>query len=106
MKLVKAAASVLFNFTRISLEESTTPSEDEIISVAVALVESLKTLLERDSSEDKELQRLLLVCLGGFVVFGKQSEAVREVLGGIDAVDILRRADFSVAKEVIGLIEG
>jgi hypothetical protein len=44
--------------------------------------------------------------LGGVVIFGKQSEAVKEVLGGIEAVDVLKRADFSVAKEVIGLIEG
>jgi hypothetical protein len=106
MKLVKAAASALFNFTRISLEESIFPDEDEIISIAVALVESLKTLLEKDPSEDKELQRLLVVCLGGFVIFGKQSEAVKEVLGGIEAVAILKKADFSAAKEVIGLLEG
>jgi PUL domain len=106
MKLVKAAASALFNFSRISLEESIIPGEDEIISIAVALVESLKNLLDKESTEDKELQRLMVVCLGGFVIFGKQSEAVKEVLTGIEAMEILKKADFSVATEVIGLIEG
>lgn len=105
MKLVKAAASALFNFSRISLEESIIPGEDEIISIVVALVESLKNSFAKQSTDDKELQRLLVVCLGGFVIFGKQSEAVREVLAGIDAIDILKKADFSVSKEVIGLLE-
>jgi hypothetical protein len=105
MKLVKAAASALFNFSRISLEESIIPGEDEIISIVVALVESLKNSFAQQSTDDKELQRLLVVCLGGFVIFGKQSEAVKEVLAGIEAVDILEKADFSVSKEVIGLLE-
>ena|SRR5205085_1077952 len=105
MKLVKAAASALYNFSRISLEESIIPGEDEIISIVVALVESLKNSFAKQSTEDKELQRLLVVCLGGFVILGKQSEAVKEVLAGIEAMDILKKADFSVSKEVIGLLE-
>jgi hypothetical protein len=70
-KLVKAAASALFNLSRVSLEESVSPGEDETISIVVALVESLKILVEKDTTESKELIRLLVVCLGGFVVLGE-----------------------------------
>jgi desumoylating isopeptidase 1 len=105
-KLVKAAASALFNLSRISLEESVTPTEDETISIVVALVESLKTLVEKDTTETKELLRLLVVCLGGFVVLGRDSDTVKEVLGGIEAAEVLRKVDGAVALEVISLMEG
>jgi hypothetical protein len=105
-KLVKAAASALFNLSRVSLEESVSPGEDETISIVVALVESLKILVEKDTTESKELIRLLVVCLGGFVVLGRESSTVKEVLGGIEAADVLRKAEGAVALEVIGLIEG
>lgn len=105
-KLVKAAASALFNLSRTSLEESVTPTEDETISIVVALVESLKTLVEKDSTETKELLRLLVVCLGGSVVLGKDSDTVKEVLAGIEAAEVLRKVDGAVALEVISLIEG
>jgi hypothetical protein len=105
-KLVKAAASALFNLSRTSLEESVTPTEDETISTVVALVESLKTLVEKDTTETKELLRLLVVCLGGFVVLGRGSDTVKEVLGGIEAAEVLRKVDGAVALEVVSLIEG
>jgi hypothetical protein len=105
-KLVKAAASALFNLSRVSLEESVSLGEDETISIVVALVESLKILVEKDTTESKELIRLLVVCLGGFVVLGRESSTVKEVLGGIEAAEVLRRVEGAVAMEVIGLIEG
>jgi hypothetical protein len=90
----------------LGLAESIAPSEDEILSVAVALVESLKVLTERKSPDTKELERLLVVCIGGYVILGKDSVAIKEVLEGIEAVDIMTGAGGSVSNEVIGLIKG
>jgi len=106
LNLVKAAAAALFNLSRLGLAESIAPSEDEILSVAVALVESLKVLTERKSPDTKELERLLVVCIGGYVILGKDSVAIKEVLEGIEAVDIMTGAGGSVSNEVIGLIKG
>jgi len=104
LNLVKAAASALFNLSRLSLEESVAPGEDEILSIVVALVESLKTLLEKKSEESKGLERLLVVCIGGYIVLGRDSGAIKEVLEGIEAGDIIGRIDGSVSKEVINLL--
>jgi hypothetical protein len=106
LNLVKAAAAALFNLSRLSLAESIAPGEDEILSVVVALVESLKVLTERKSSDTKELERLLVVCIGGYLIRGKDSVAIKEVLEGIEAVDIIKGAGGSVSNEVIGLIKG
>jgi PUL domain len=102
--LVKPATSALFNLSRLSLEESISPNEDEIISVLVALVEALKTVLEREPQE-KELQRLLVVCIGGFIVLGRDSATVRDVFGGVDAGEVIGRVEGDISKEVIGLVE-
>jgi hypothetical protein len=106
LNLVKAAAATLFNLSRLSLAESVAPGEDEILSVVVALVESLKVLTERKSSDTKELERLLVVCIGGYVILGKDSVAIKEVLEGIEAVDIITGAGGSVSNEAIELIKG
>jgi hypothetical protein len=106
LNLVKAAAAALFNLSRLSIAESVAVGEDEILSVVVALVESLKVLTERKSSDTKELERLLVVCIGGYVILGNDSVAIKEVLEGIEAVDIITGAGGSVSEEVIGLIKG
>ena len=104
LHLVKAAASVLFNLLRLSLEESVGPGEDEILSIVVALVESLKTLVEKKSTDSKDLERLLVVCIGGYIILGRDSSAIKEVLEGIEAGDIIRKIDGYVSKEVISLL--
>lgn len=104
MNLVKAAASALFNLSRQCLEESIPPSEDEILSIVVALVESLKTLLEKKAGENKELERLLVVCIGGFIVLGRDSMTIKEVLDGIEAGEIIGRIDGTVSKEILDLM--
>ena len=104
MKLLKAAASTLFNLSRLSLEESVGPSEDEIISILVALVESLKKLVENDASDYKDLQRLLVVCIGGFLVLGRDSITVKEVLEGIEAADIIMKVEGETSHEVVKLV--
>ena len=103
-KLVKASSSALFNISRLCLEESHPLAADEFISIVVALVESLRTVLEKDAPEEKELERLLIVCLGGFMVLGRGMEGVKEVLGGVEASDVLGRSKMGVAKEVVELI--
>ena len=100
MKLVKGAASGLFNLSRLSLEESVAPSDDEIISTLVALVESLRMLLEKDVQEGKDLQRLLVVCIGGFIVLGKDTDTIKQVLGGVDAVEVIQKVAGAVSQEV------
>ena len=104
MNLVKAAASALFNLSRQCFEESIPPSEDEILSIVVALVESLKTLLEKKAGENKELERLLVVCIGGFIVLGRDSVTIKEVLDGIEAGEIIGRIDGAVSKEILDLM--
>lgn len=106
MNLVKAAASALFNLSRQSLEESIFPGEDEILSIVVALVESLKTFSEKNGSgnNNKDLERLLVVCIGGFIVLGRDSLTIKEVLEGIEAGDIIGRIDGDVSKEVLSLL--
>jgi PUL domain len=104
MNLVKAAASALFNLSRQCFEESIPPGEDEILSIIVALVESLKTLLEKKAGENKELERLLVVCIGGFIVLGRDSVTIKEVLDGIEAGEIIGRIDGAVSKEILGLM--
>jgi hypothetical protein len=104
LNLVKASASALFNLSRLSLEESVVPDEDEILSIVIALVESLKTLLEKKSEDSQALERLLVVCIGGYIVLGRDSSAIKEVLEGIEARDIIGRIDGSVSKEVISLL--
>jgi hypothetical protein len=106
LNLVKAAAAALFNLSRLSLAESVALGEDEILSVVVALVESLKVMTERKSPETKELERLLVVCIGGYVILGKDSAAIKEVMEGIEAVDIITGAGGSVSDEVVGLLKG
>jgi PUL domain len=104
LNLVKAAASALFNLSRLSLEESVPPGEDEILSIVVALVESLKTILEKNVVQSKELERLILVCIGGFVILAKDSNAIKEVLEGIEAKDIIGKIDGTVSEEIISLL--
>lgn len=106
LNLVKAAAAALFNLSRLSLAESVALGEDEILSVVVALVESLKVMTERKSPETRELERLLVVCIGGYVILGKDSAAIKEVMEGIEAVDIITGAGGSVSDEVVGLLKG
>jgi PUL domain len=105
LNLVKAAASALFNLSRVSLEESVPPGEDEILSIVVALVESLKTLLDKKAQERKDLERLLIVCLGGYLVLGSDSTTINEVLEGIEAIDVIKRMEGSVPKEVVNMIQ-
>lgn len=106
LKLVKTATAALFNISRLSLEESVGPGEDEIISVVVALVESLKMILANDSEgKEAELERLLTVCLGGFILLGKDSEGLKEILAGIEASEVVKDVKGSVAKEVTSMIE-
>ena len=81
------------------------PSEDDILSVTVALVESLKILVEKGATESKDLERLLVVSIGGFVVLANDSSSIREVLEGIEAVKIMAKVNTPVANEVIGLIK-
>jgi hypothetical protein len=100
-KLVKAAASALFNLSRLYLVESGSPAEDHVISIVMALADSLRTLLDKQSPEDLELVRLTVVCLGGFVVFGKNSSSVKEILGGIEAVDVVKRFNGVEGTEVV-----
>jgi len=102
-KLVKAATSALFNVSKLCFEESSSIGDDEIISIIVALVESIKNL--KGGKKEGDLQRLLTVCVGGYVTLGRESEGVKEILAGIDAVDVLKRIDGSIAEEVIGFIE-
>ena len=102
--LVKASASALFNLSRQSLEESVSPDEDEILSILVALVEALKTLQEKNAADNKELGRLLVVCIGGYIVLGKDSSTIKEVLEGIEAKDIIGKIDGAVSKEVLSLM--
>jgi hypothetical protein len=104
LKLVKAAASALFNLSRLYLVESMSPGEDDVISIAVALVESLRTLLGKENVEDMELVRLTVVCLGGFVVLGKDSGSVKEVLDGVEAVDVVKKFKGVEGTEVAALI--
>jgi hypothetical protein len=104
LNLVKAGASALFNLSRQSLEESVSPGEDEILSILVALVEALKTLQEQNAADNKELGKLLVVCIGGYIVLGKDSSTIKEVLEGIEARDIIGKIDGAVPKEVLGLM--
>ena len=106
LNLVKAAAAALFNLSRMGLAESIAPGEDEILSVVVALVESLKVLTERKSPDTKELERLTVVCIGGYIVLGRDSSAIKEVMEGIEAVDVITGSGGSVSDEVVGLIKG
>jgi len=106
-KLIKAVAAAFFNIARLSLEESVAPDEDEIISIVVALVESLKNMrVNETEKKDPELERLLVVCLGGFILLGRDSEGTKEILGGVEAIDVLKGIEGALAGEVIGLIEG
>jgi len=106
LKLVKTATAALFNISRLSLEESVGPGEDEIISVVVALVESLKTILANGSErKEAELERLLTVCLGGFILLGRDSEGLKEILAGIEASEVVKGVKGSVAEEVTSMIE-
>ena len=104
LNLIKAAAAALFNLSRLSLAESSAPGEDEILSIVVALVESLKGLTERKSPDTKELERLMVVCIGGYLVLGRDSSAIKEVMAGIEAVDIIQGVGGSVSDDVVGLI--
>jgi len=104
LNLIKAAAAALFNLSRLSLAESSAPGEDEILSIVVALVESLKGLTERKSPDTKELERLMVVCIGGYLVLGRDSSAIKEVMAGIEAVDIIQGVRGSVSDDVVGLI--
>jgi len=105
-KLVRAAATALFNISRLGLDESVVPGDDEIISTVVALVESVKNIgSSEDEKKDAELERLLVVCLGGFIISGRDSDGLKEILGGIEATDVLKGVKGTVAEEVIGLIE-
>jgi len=73
----------------------------------VAVVETLKTLLQKpDAGESKELQRLLVVCIGGYVLLAKESSAVREILSGVEAGDVIGLVEGGVSQEVVGLISG
>jgi uncharacterized protein YegL len=81
------------------------PTEDDVIAIVVALVQSLRTLLESDP-QDLELVRLLVVCLGGFVVLGKEFTSVKEVLVEIGAVDIVKKFKRVEGDEVAALLGG
>lgn len=73
----------------------------------MAVVETLKTLLQKpDAGESKELQRLLVVCIGGYVLLAKESSAVREILSGVEAGDVIGLVEGGVSQEVVGLISG
>jgi hypothetical protein len=102
-KLVKAASSALFNLSRQSIDEAVAPGEDEILSVLVALVEALKTIQEK-APENKDLERLIVVCLGGYLVLGRDSSSIKEIMEGIEAKDILSKVDGDVAGEVMSLL--
>jgi len=103
--LVKAAASALFNLSLLSINESMAPGEDEILSIVVALVESLKTMLEKKAIESKDLERLFVVCIGGFVVLASDSSTIKEVLEGIEAVEVIKGVNGSVSSEVVELLQ-
>jgi hypothetical protein len=106
LRLVKAGAAALFNIARLCLTESLAPGEDDIISIVVALVESLKNIEGIDSDKKiQDLERLFVVSLGGFILLGRESEGVKEILSGIEATDVLKNIQGEIVKEVIGLID-
>ena len=101
---MKAASSALFNLSRQSMDEVVAPGEDEILSILVALVEALKTIKDKNVSESKDLERLMVVCIAGYLVLGTESSLIKEVMEGVEAKDILSRVDGEVAREAIGLL--
>ena len=104
LNLAKAASSALFNLSRQSIDEAVSPGEDEILSILVALTEALKNLHEKRVSESRDLARLVVVCFGGYLVLGRDSSSIKEIMEGIEAKDILSKFDGDVANEVIGLL--
>jgi hypothetical protein len=103
-KLVKAGTSALFNLSKLSFEESSPIGEDELTAIIVALVEGLKNLEDVKGKEGGELERLLTVCVGGYTTLGKEHEGIKEVLTGIDALDVLETIGGPIAEEVSTLI--
>jgi hypothetical protein len=104
LNLAKAASSALFNLARQSIDEAVSPGEDEILSILVALIEALRTLQEKSASESRDLERLIVVCVGGYLVLGRDSSSIKEVMEGVEAKDILSKVSGDVAKEVVGLL--
>jgi hypothetical protein len=104
LNLAKAASSALFNLARQSIDEAVSPGEDEILSILVALIEALRTLQEKSASESRDLERLIVVCVGGYLVLGRDSNSIKEVMEGVEAKDILSKFSGDVAKEVISLL--
>ena len=86
------------------MDEAVAPGEDEILSILVALVEALKTIKDKNVSESKDLERLMVVCIAGYLVLGTESSLIKEVMEGVEAKDILSRVDGEVAREAIGLL--
>ena len=101
---MKAASSALFNLSRQSIDEAVAPGEDEILSILVALVEALKTIKGKNASESKDLERLMVVCIAGYMVLGSDSSLIKEVMEGVEAKDVLSKIDGEAAKEAIGLL--
>lgn len=104
LNLAKAASSALFNLARQSIDEAVSPGEDEILSILVALIESLRTLQEKRASESRDLERLIVVCVGGYLVLGRDSSSIKEVMEGVEAKDILSKVSGDVSKEVVNLV--
>jgi hypothetical protein len=104
LNLAKAASSALFNLARQSIDEAVSPGEDEILSILVALIEALRTLQEKSASESRDLERLIVVCVGGYLVLGRDSSSIKEVMEGVEAKDILSKVSGDVAKEAVGLL--
>jgi hypothetical protein len=104
-KLVKAGTSALFNLSKLSFEEVNPIGEDELTAIIVALVEALKNLEDVKGKEGGELERLLTVCVGGYIILGKQYEGIKDILTGIDVLDVLKGVGTTIAEEVIELIQ-
>lgn len=104
-QVVKSAASALFNLLQMLLNERFRGDDDLICIIVCSLMESLRVSLEKDTTEDDELVRLLVVCLGGMIVIAKGSlNPIEKLLISLDAPETISKMSGTEAKEVLNLL--
>lgn len=101
-RIVKAAASVLFNLLRILLDGDMQPGDDEFICIAVAVVQSLNVSLQNE--EDSDFIKLLIVCLGGIIVICKDFSELGQLLIAIEASETVSKVSGVEAQEILRLL--
>ena len=109
--VVEGAASAMFNFIKILLDERLPLREDDAIEIVASITQALRVYMEPEKVTKiarptmKGFDRLLVVCIGGIIVLTQSNiDMIIDLLLCLDAKDLISKVGGTEMEDVLALI--